>query len=199
MNQTKLKICGLKDPDTAQAAVEMGVDYIGVICDSSFRRYVSLDHAKLIADRVHHCQGVIVPVFFDQTADEILQVAAALKADIVQLHGKPSVAAYATLKPSLSCIVVAHLCEDLSSLDPQSDFLVYDNLMPGSGKTFSWDGVEIASRFRSFIAGGINIDNALDAIEHFHPYGIDVSSGVEDEAGEKSLQLIQPLVHRIKN
>jgi phosphoribosylanthranilate isomerase len=194
MSDVKLKVCGLKDPDVAAQAVRLGVDYIGLIFHPASKRHVDIDLAKLIAKAVHEKNGRIVPVFVEQTAAEISDIAAQLSADFIQLHGVAAVKSYLQICDQYDCIVAENLCDDVSMLNPQRDFLLYDYHNPGSGTTFDWKQIVLNKRFRSFVAGGINITNAKQAIEHFHPFALDVSSGVEDDSGEKDIGLIRELV-----
>ena len=48
----------------------------------------------------------------------------------------------------------------------------------GTGKTFDWSLVQSVQR-PYFLAGGLDHDNVADAIAALHPYGVDVSSGIE--------------------
>ena len=45
-----------------------------------------------------------------------------------------------------------------------------------------------------FLAGGINPENVQQAIEVVHPYGIDLSSGVEFAPGRKDPEKLRRLV-----
>ena len=50
----------------------------------------------------------------------------------------------------------------------------------GTGKTFDWSLVQSVQR-PYFLAGGLDPDNVADAIAALHPYGVDVSSGIETD------------------
>lgn len=194
----KLKICGVTDPQTATAAIDAGVDYIGLIFHKASRRHVTPDQAVAIATAVHQHQGLIVPVFVDQSAAEILSIAELLQADLLQLHGATAIAAYSQLTAHYPCIIAMSTNPDVTYYDSSRDFLLYDNPIAGSGQTFDWNQQVIVTEFRSFIAGGIDIDNAQAALTHFNPYALDVSTGAENEQGLKDMTKISQLCHCIK-
>lgn len=194
MRDVTLKICGLTDPDTAAQAVELGVEYIGLVFHSPSRRHVEMDVAMSIAAAVHAKKGKIVPVFVNQAADVILDTALKLGADLIQLHGHVAIQSYLDIRDHYACIIAENLCDDIMALNPERDFLLYDYAVPGSGNVFDWQSVTPHKAFRSFIAGGINVHNIKQAIAHFHPFALDVSSGVENDQGIKDLRLISELV-----
>lgn len=75
----------------------------------------------------------------------------------------------------------------------QADYLLFDAPVAGSGQPFDWgqlDTTGLAQPF--FIAGGLNEDNVVKAIQHFTPYAVDVSSGVETD-GQKIMKRLEDL------
>ena len=80
-----------------------------------------------------------------------------------------------------------------------ADYLLFDAPVAGSGQTFDWgqlDTTGLAQHF--FIAGGLNEDNVVKAIQHFTPYAVDVSSGVETD-GQKDHEKIRRFIERVKH
>ena len=76
----------------------------------------------------------------------------------------------------------------------------YSELYGGSGRNFDHTLLSRLSPDLKFIlSGGINPDNVCSLIELYHPYGIDVSSGVEITPGKKSKEKIKLLFKRIEN
>ena len=69
----------------------------------------------------------------------------------------------------------------------------------GTGKTADWSlAKEAANSFSFLLAGGLTPDNVQDAIQHVHPYGVDVSSGVEASPGKKDPSKVQAFIHTVK-
>jgi phosphoribosylanthranilate isomerase len=70
--------------------------------------------------------------------------------------------------------------------DYGADAVLIDSPMPGSGQVFDWSLAEGApTNRRVILAGGLNAQNVGDAITRVQPWGVDVSSGVEDAPGRK--------------
>ena len=64
--------------------------------------------------------------------------------------------------------------------------VLVDAPSPGSGEVFDWRLAEgVVDPARLIVSGGLHADNVADAIAHLHPYGVDVSTGVEAEPGRK--------------
>ena len=93
--------------------------------------------------------------------------------------------------------------EDLLKIEkyPNADFLLFDykpteeELPGGNAKRFSWDLVKDIKTYKPwFLSGGININNINEIKNYAIPYGIDISSGVEEKLGIKSSQKITKLL-----
>lgn len=192
MFHTHIKICGIKDAETAAAAVRCGADYIGIVFYPYSKRYVTLEQAVDIAEAVHEQGGQVVPVFVDHQRDFILESAARIHADVLQLHGAGSVSSYSELSARYPCIVAAHLAHDVR-IAYHNDFLIYDSAEAGSGKVFNWDVIQVNQKSPNFIAGGLHAGNVRAAIAHFKPYAIDISSGVEGDPGQKDIGKIREI------
>src|SRR5688500_1331021 len=81
-----IKICGIKNIETAKAAVEAGADFLGFIFVPDTKRFIEPDEAKKIIEQIPEKIGK-VGVFQNQTADQVNKIAGDLKLDFVQLHG----------------------------------------------------------------------------------------------------------------
>ncbi|MBV8086999.1 MAG: phosphoribosylanthranilate isomerase, partial [Chloroflexi bacterium] len=87
---TRVKICGIRSLDDAEAALDAGADMLGFIFYRPVRRYVEPARAAAIIDgaRKHRASGwQAVGVFVDEPADSVNAVAAECRLDLVQLHG----------------------------------------------------------------------------------------------------------------
>jgi phosphoribosylanthranilate isomerase len=49
----------------------------------------------------------------------------------------------------------------------------------GSGKTFDWSLIRNDLEKEFFLAGGLNSENVIKAIDQFNPYAVDLSSSLE--------------------
>ena len=192
---TKVKICGLSTKGAVEVAVSAGADYIGFVFAPS-KRQVTLDQATELAKLIpSHIQKV--GVFVSPSREELLEAIEKVGLDLVQVHGQVA----DDLFEDLPCASIQAVQVDGDGHVPnsQADYLLFDAPVAGSGQTFDWgqlDTTELAQPF--FIAGGLNEDNVARAIQHFSPFAVDVSSGVETD-GQKDHEKIRRFIERVKN
>ena len=192
---TKVKICGLSTKEAVKTAVSAGADYIGFVFAPS-KRQVTLEQATELAKFIpSHIQTV--GVFVSPSRAELLEAVDKVGLDFVQVHGK----VVDKLFENLPCGSIQAVQVDEGGHVPnsQADYLLFDAPVAGSGQTFDWgqlDTTELAQPF--FIAGGLNEDNVARAIQHFSPFAVDVSSGVETD-GQKDHEKIRRFIERVKN
>ena len=192
---TKVKICGLSTKEAVKTAVSAGADYIGFVFAPS-KRQVTLEQAaelaKIIPTNVNK-----VGVFVSPSREDLLEAIEKVGLDLVQVHGQ----VVDKLFENLPCGSIQAVQVDERGHVPnsQADYLLFDAPVAGSGQTFDWgrlDTTELAQPF--FIAGGLNEDNVARAIQHFSPFGVDVSSGVETD-GQKDHEKIRRFIERVKH
>ncbi len=82
----------------------------------------------------------------------------------------------------------------LNYCQSERDFLLFDHIDSGKGKSFDWAKFVPPTNFPWFLAGGLNLDNIHSAVQQLKPTGIDVSSGVENQSGEKDIRLIEKFI-----
>ena len=192
---TKVKICGLSTKEAVKTAVSAGADYIGFVFAPS-KRQVTVEQAIELAKFIpSHIQKV--GVFVSPSRAELLEAVDKVGLDFVQVHGQ----VVDKLFENLPCgsIQAVQVDGDGHVPNSQADYLLFDAPVAGSGQTFDWgqlDTTELAQPF--FIAGGLNEDNVARAIQHFSPFAVDVSSGVETD-GQKDHEKIRRFIERVKN
>ena len=192
---TKVKICGLSNIEAVKTAVSAGADYIGFVFAPS-KRQVTLEQAAELAKFIpSHIQKV--GVFVSPGRAELLEAVDKVGLDFVQVHGQ----VVDKLFENLPCgsIQAVQVDGDGHVPNSQADYLLFDAPVAGSGQTFDWgqlDTTELSQPF--FIAGGLNEDNVARAIQHFSPFAVDVSSGVETD-GQKDHEKIRRFIERVKN
>lgn len=192
---TKVKICGLSTKGAVETAVSAGADYIGFVFAPS-KRQVTLEQAAELA-KIIPTNVKKVGVFVSPSRSELLEVIEKVGLDLVQVHGRVA----DDLFDDLPCasIQAVQVDGDGDAPNSQADYLLFDAPVAGSGRTFDWgqlDTTDLSQPF--FIAGGLNEDNVEEAIQHFTPFAVDVSSGVESN-GQKDHEKIRRFIERVKH
>ena len=192
---TKVKICGLSNIEAVKTAVSAGADYIGFVFAPS-KRQVTLEQAAELAKFIpSHIQKV--GVFVSPSRADLLEAIEKVGLDLVQVHGQ----VVDKLFENLPCGSIQAVQVDGNGHIPssQADYLLFDAPMAGSGQTFDWGKLDTAGLAQPFfIAGGLHEDNVARAIQHFSPYAVDVSSGVETD-GQKNHEKIRRFIERVKH
>lgn len=191
----KIKICGIKNVQEAALAVEAGADAIGFVMAESPRR-VTPEEVEMISRGIPPFVSK-VGVFVNEDPPVVKEIADRCGLDVLQFHGQepPS-----SLEGFRQKVIKAFSLKDEESLweleryEAAADAFLLDTYVPGvpggTGKTFHWSLVEkIRCSKPIILAGGLNIDNIMTALQQVNPYGVDVSSGVEDEKGKDPIKM----------
>lgn len=214
---TLVKICGLKDPETAIVALDAGADLLGFVFAAS-RRNVDPETARhTIRECRRRCdrKWMAVGVFADQPLELVRDVAEFCELDTVQLSGNESVAYCRALSgPLMKAFHVAPLdagpaddadesvrsLHTLMAAKERNVRILLDTGSPrqwgGTGKAFDWERIGYIAR-SCMVAGGLTPANVGMAIEKIRPWGVDVSSGVEVE-GKKDPWLIKRFISEVR-
>lgn len=192
---TKVKICGLSTKEAVETAVSAGADYIGFVFAPS-KRQVTLEEATELAKFIP-VNVKKVGVFVSPSRAQLLEAIDKVSLDLVQVHGQVA----DELFEDLPCSSIQAVQVDREGLVPnsQADYLLFDAPVAGSGQTFDWGQLDTSGLAQPFfIAGGLKEENVAKAIQHFTPYAVDVSSGVETD-GQKDQEKIRRFIERAKN
>ena len=196
-----VKICGLANEADVQAVMAMDPDAMGFVFYSKSPRAVT---AEQVADWTENIpEGILkVGVTVDLSAKENLRIADEAGLDVLQLHGSET--DWSWCPPLVEIWKVVHLDRGISAAVETLDTLLIDSYteaMPGgTGLTVDWEKarlfVESAKVLdqRVLLAGGLKAENVGEAIAAVHPWGVDVSSGVEFEPGRKNHAAVQAFI-----
>lgn len=194
MQKTWIKICGITRALDATAAAELGADAIGVVLYPKSPRAVQLDDlASIVAGLPQRIE--VVALFVDPEPDFVRSVLHTAAIDLLQFHGSESADFCEQFEtPYMKALAVRSDSDLRVALAPYASARYvlldsYDPILPGgTGKTFDWARLKELSeqqQARLVLAGGLHPDNVAAAIETVHPFGVDVSSGVEASKGIK--------------
>ena len=217
----KVKVCGLTNAADARAAMAAGADMLGFIFVPESPRHVTPEQVRDILATVGHTELLTVGVFVNDSPETVAQVLSFCGLDLAQLHGEEPPAAlgldegqspvcgraYKALRP--------RTLEEASGLARQyalpprlrgggrlPAFLI-DAYHPyrrgGTGVTGDWSlASSLAGQYPLLLAGGLAPANVTQAVRSVQPWGVDVSSGVEESPGQKDHDALRAFVTAVK-
>jgi phosphoribosylanthranilate isomerase len=204
-NRTRVKVCGITGIEAAMAAVDAGADAIGFVFVEGTPRYIDPEAAAAIMYGLPPFVST-VGVVRDLDVDQFCELEYKCPAHTMQLHGKEPVDVVRQCGPG---VVKAFRYEEATinsqltrwAKVDEVDALLIDGSDGGEGTAFDWS--KLAPHLEGYqkkiiIAGGIDEHNVGEVIETLRPYAVDVSSGVEDEAGVKNPDKIARLCAAVR-
>jgi phosphoribosylanthranilate isomerase len=204
------KICGLSTPETVDAAVRFGARYVGFVTYLKSPRHISTETMRELGARVP--KGVTRVGLFVDPDDALLDEKLGSGAlDMLQLHGGETPERVAAIrqrtgKPVVKAIKVAaagDVEQGIEAYAGVADRLMFDaadgTLPGGNARAFDWtilSGRAIGLPW--FLAGGLTPENVAEAVRVTGAHAVDVSSGVEETRGVKSIDRIAAFLDRVK-
>ncbi len=192
-----VKICGLTHREAVEAAVEAGADAIGFVFAPSVRRVEPAAAVRL-------CEGVPggvtrVAVMRHPTPDEWRAVERGFGPDWLQTDAED----LAELRVPQGCGLLPVFRDDSRGFAADSpnlpSRLLFEGAQSGSGQRADWTAAaRLARRARLVLAGGLSPDNVVQALDAVRPWGVDVSSGVEEMPGRKDPARIAAFVENVR-
>ncbi len=182
-----MKICGITSEEDALLAVALGADAVGFVLAPSPRQItpvVAGDIARRIPPEV-----ITVGVFRNESKERVVEAVHGIGLKAAQLQGRETVADARWIRERVPLTIMAFAAGDRAIANAAAygaDLVLLDAPSPGSGEVFDWRLAEgVADGTRLLLAGGLDPDNVARAIGLVHPWGVDVSSGVESSPGVK--------------
>ena len=196
-----IKICGLKDYDAIQTAVDTGAKYLGFVCDypkspRSLSPYKLAEITKNISNLDAYKVAVVVDP--DDTLIHIIKDSV----DFLQLHGSETNERVLDIKKKFNLNVIKAIKikteNDLKQFDAYTgaDDLLLDTPAMEKSELFNFNLLDYRNINSYFLAGGINIDNVAQALQFTSK--LDISSGLESEPGVKDLEKIKDFMKEVK-
>lgn len=191
---TKIKICGLRRPEDIAYVNEAKPDFAGFIID------VPKSRRNVPREKVRELTALLSPeilpvgVFVNAPMETILSLVTDGTLKAVQLHGQESQSYLEELKKQVAVPLIRAFSirspEDLTEAEKSpADFVLLDNGAGGTGETFDWSLLSSFDRL-FFLAGGLRLENITEAVSRFHPYALDLSSGVETDGYKDKEKII---------
>ena len=210
MSDLKIKICGVKNKEIAQHAIDAGASFIGFIFYEKSRRNITIENCEQILSEI---KDLTIPVAVtvnpdDNLLDDLLRIGF----QYIQLHGHETLEMVERIKLKYDFKIIKAFgvssSQDLDELvkyEPFVEYFLLDSppqadIQGGTGHIFDWKIIENLSITKNFfLSGGLNKDNIISAIKLEKTSYFDVSSGVEDLEGIKDKQLITEFIDKAKN
>lgn len=203
-----VKICGLTTPETLATALDAGADMVGFVFFPPSPRHLGLEAARALGAQA---KGRALKVALTVDADDatIENIVETLRPDLLQLHGKESVARVRDIKQRFGLPVMKAIpVETAADLAPLSgyaavcDRILFDARAPkdatrpgGLGATFDWHLLrDLKLDLPFMVSGGLSAGNVHEAVRITGAGGVDVSSGVERAPGVKDSDMIREFV-----
>ena len=187
---TKVKLCGLSHESDIAAVNKLKPDLVGFVFAKKSKRYVSPEQAAALKSLL--APGILAAgVFVNEPVEAVAELLDRGVIDVAQLHGSEDDDYIARLraltgKPIFRAFKVKSEA-DLPAIENCAADLVLLDSGAGTGKTFDWSLVRSVQR-PYFLAGGLD-PNVADAIAALHPYGVDVSSGIETDGVKDKVKI----------
>lgn len=209
---TDIKICGLSSPETIDAAIAAGATHVGFVFYPPSPRNLLFAQAEALARRVPP-RVRRVGVFVDPD-DALLDAAIACGLDMVQLHGREPTERIGEIRSryrlplwrAAGVATRADVTAAIAKARGVSDLLLFDAKAPsgaalpgGNGVRFDWRllaGIAPATPWG--LSGGLDAGNVAEAVRGSGAPLIDVSSGVEDAPGVKSVHKIKAFIEAVR-
>jgi phosphoribosylanthranilate isomerase len=203
----KVKVCGITNAEDALAAVDAGVDALGFVFYEKSPRFVLPAVAAAI---IAELPPLVTPVgvFVNEGLARVRSVMDTCGLALAQLHGDENAIYCRELsRPAMKALRI----KDRGSLLALAEYqgrggvrgFVLDAFSEeaygGTGQTIDWTlAAEVAKTAPVLLAGGLTPENVGEAIRIVHPYGVDVSSGVESVPGKKNHAKISALIDAVR-
>ena len=199
----KVKICGITNGDDAQVAVSAGADALGFVMYRKSPRRVEPSVAKSI---IACLPPFVLPVgvFVNEDAAVVRSLMDECGFMLAQLHGDETAAYCEQLgRPVLKALRVRDRGSFLALAEFQGRARVRGVLVDafsehaygGTGHQVDWTlAAEAARAVPILLAGGLTPSNVAEAVRLVRPYGVDVSSGVEEQPGKKDPEKVKAFI-----
>lgn len=215
---TRIKICGIQQPEHALIAAEAGADYVGVIFAPMSSRRVTPEQALAVSEALQQKAGqarpLLVGVFVNEQPEIMNDLATICGLDLLQLSGdepwslcrelsRPAIKALRVPAQRSAESVIEEVERELPKLAQKGGHLLLDSHVAGrfggTGQTMDWElAAAVAKRAPFFLSGGLSSDNVSEALRSVHSWGVDVSSGVET-SGAKDPRKIGAFIRAVQS
>jgi len=204
--RVRVKICGITSVADAKLAADAGADAIGLVFFAASKRNVTLEQARKIVQSL--------PAFVSSTAlfvnpsiELVQEVISKTKVDLLQFHGEETVKFCEQFsRPYIKAVKIKNSLDflEIASQYGSAQAVLFDTFVQGiaggTGESFDWQLLNKQAQPPPppiVLAGGLSAENVSEAIAITQPWAVDVSGGVEIEAGIKSAIKIKDFIKAV--
>jgi phosphoribosylanthranilate isomerase len=203
--RTRVKICGIREPAHALAAVRAGADAVGMVFHAASPRAVDARAAAAVAQVIPpFVTGV--GLFVNATEAQVRSILDQVPLGLLQFHGDEPPEFCASFGiPWIRAVRVGPGVDlvEWAGRFSRARGLLADAQVPGeyggTGTRFDWSLIPKPMPMPIVLSGGLNAANVGEAIRTVRPWAVDVSSGVESSRGVKDVRLIEEFVRSVRN
>ena len=196
-----IKICGLRDTNAIETAINYGAKYLGFVCNyPKSPRNISPYQLNEIIKNVPNSETYKVAVVVDP--DDTLINIIKDSVDFLQLHGSETNERILEIKKKFDLKIIKAIKikneEDFKQIDmfPHADDLLLDTPAMEKSELFNFNLLDNRNISSYFLAGGINIDNVAQALQFTSK--LDISSSLESSPGVKDVNKIKDFMEEVK-
>ncbi|MGH8282290.1 MAG: phosphoribosylanthranilate isomerase [Gammaproteobacteria bacterium] len=201
--RARIKICGMTRREDVETAAHLGVDAVGLVLYPKSPRYLQLEQAKTLAEMAP-AFITVTGLFLNQAREEVERVLEHVRVDLLQFHGEETPGFCRSFgRPYIKAVPMGGGADLAVFVQRYADAagLLLDSHTSGhpggTGVPFVWSSMPRLAGPTVILAGGLRADNVAAAIRVVHPYGVDVSSGVESAPGIKDAAKMREFVDEV--
>jgi phosphoribosylanthranilate isomerase len=204
MRRTRIKICGITRVEDGVTAAQLGADAIGLVFYAKSSRFVDVVTAAQIIQALPPFVTT-VGLFVDAETAQVEAIMRQVCLGMLQFHGNEDPAYCASYGiPFMKAVPMGTATDlvDYGRRFQQAAGLLLDShggdKTGGSGQCFDWQKIPKNIAKPIVLAGGLDPNNVVEAIQQVQPFAVDVSSGVESAKGVKDSRLMQQFIESVK-
>jgi phosphoribosylanthranilate isomerase len=194
----KVKICGITRLADAQMCEDQGADALGFVHFPGRRRSIPLSEIASIGSTIGPMVTKVL-VCAPRDSSHALDMVKRSAADAIQVYSLDRESMNEIRNNGVKVIrAVRPTRAEAMMFADASDALLFEDGIPGTGKSYDYSRIPVNCCSRAIIAGGLNITN-VDEAKRLEPYALDVSSGVESATGRKDPGLVSEFIKRCRS
>lgn len=200
----KIKICGMREAQNIQEALNFQPAYLGFIFYEKSKRFVGEDFKPNQIEAVPKSTKKVA-VFVNEKLEKVVKIYSEFAFDFVQLHGDETASYCKTLKEKGVHIIKVFSIDDefdfskTKAYKPFLDYFLFDTKgiqYGGNGFAFDWEVLKnYDNEIPFFLSGGIGLENINEALKlkELNIEALDLNSKLEVRPGLKDIELIEKI------